>query len=499
MFSSPCDLSSFLRQWNTKSEKSIFPYSFFDSIESVSKQLSFPPKEAFKNELKKSMVDDETYQTAKLEYERRQSLPDDHPDKIHNFLGWLKYYNLLDVSPLLNAIETCFQSFHAYFKSDPMLHFSLPSLAFKAMFSNYDESMPLVFSFNSQHIRNLFRDNIVGGLTNCFHRHVNLTDSPSPANSKFSPSNHRFTSVSFFDVNSMYLASQLKPMPLTPGLEWTLKKKGFSKKVLMPGVSLKALQWIYYLQATKFRNHQIQHAYHRGEKDLYGYKVDGYLQIENEHISLEFNGCFFHGHCKYFDQEKQNRWMKKAQALRKIGTLIAITECEWDALILPKINTQMPRILCDDNQITLLDGILSGELYGFVTCDITTPKTLQDEFEEAGFVFPPIIRKMDLNEEHLSQYMKSRFIMRDQKVQVRTTVQTYNAQQIFLHTELIRFYNRRGLKISNITHFIQYIGGYGLKKFADQITQMRKDATYAKDETKSLSSKLFGNSGYGFE
>ena len=53
MFSSPCDLSSFLRQWNTKSEKSIFPYSFFDSIESVSKQLSFPPKEAFKNELKK--------------------------------------------------------------------------------------------------------------------------------------------------------------------------------------------------------------------------------------------------------------------------------------------------------------------------------------------------------------------------------------------------------------------------------------------------------------
>ena len=497
MFSSPCTLDSYLKQWNATSEKTIFPYSFFDSIESLSEQIAFPPKDAFRSELKKTDIDELTYQTAKMEYERRQKLSKNHPDRIESFLDWLRYYNLMDVGPLLRAIDTCFESFHAYFKTDPMLHFSLPSLAFKAMFANYEESDPLIFSFNDSHIRDMFRDNIVGGLTNCYHRHINLTDGLSPHNSKFSPSNDRFTSVSFFDVNAMYLATQMQPMPLTPGLEWTLNGKKFKKRVLHPGVSLKSLQWLYYVQATKFPNHQIQHAYHRGEKRLGGYKIDGYLRINDEDIALEFNGCFFHGHCKYFDQAKQNLLKTKVKALKSIATLISIYECEWNACVKTDIPTVMPRILCDDNQSTLLEGIRNGQLYGFVTCDVQTPEALQKEFADAGFLFPFLIRKMELNENHLGPYMKSRFLMQDRKLKAKTVVQTYNASRMFLHTELVRFYIDRGLEISNLNHFIQYIGGRSLKKFADQITQMRKDATYANDETKSLTSKLYGNSGYG--
>lgn len=399
MFSSPCNLESYLRQWNSKSAKSIFPYSFFNSIESVSNQKSFPPKDAFKSELKKLEIDDETYKTAKQEYERRQALSNDDPDKIHTFLDWLRYYNLMDVKPLLKAIEICFENFHSYFKSDPMLHFSLPSLAFKAMFANYNKADPLIFSFNEGRIRKLFRDNIVGGLTNCFHRHVNLTNRPSPYNAKFAPSKDRFTSISFFDVNSMYLAVQLQPMPLTPGLEWIRNGNKFKKRVLQSGVSFKALQWIYFLQATRFKGMQIAHSYHRGEYILEGHKVDGYLQIEGKHVSLEFNGCYYHGHCKYHDDQKQEKWNRKASALRKLGTLISIYECEWDKFIKPSISTDMPRILCEDNHTTLLAGILSGELYGFVTCDVSTPVEIQSEFEEAGFLFPFIIRKTDLTED----------------------------------------------------------------------------------------------------
>ena len=498
MFSSPCNLDSYLKQWNTKSEKSIFPYSYFDSIESLSEQISFPSKDAFKNELKNSTIDDKSYHEAKLEYERRQSLPVNHPDKIDNFLGWLKFYNLLDVGPLLQAIDKCFENFHAYFKTDPMLHFSLPSLAFKAMFANYAEEYPLIFSFNDDNLRQLFRQNIVGGLTNCFHRHVNLTDTESPVNSKFSPSKDRYTSVSFFDVNAMYLGTQMEPMPLTPGLEWKLNGTKFKKRVLHPSVSFKSIQWLYYLQATQFQNHQIQHAYHRGEHEANGIKVDGYVKIGDEEIFMEFNGCFFHGHCRYHDEEKLKKWNAKAAGLRKIGKLLSIYECQWDAFVKPDIPTQMPRILCNDDQSSLLHAIENGTVYGFVTCDVQTPTELQKEFSDAGFVFPLLIRKMELNETHLSPYMKTRFLMQDRNVKTTTTVQTYNANQIFLHTDLVRFYISRGLKISNITHFVQYIGGCSLKRFADQITQMRKDATYAKDETKSLTCKLYGNSGYGW-
>ena len=94
--------------------------------------------------------------------------------------------------------------------------------------------------------------------------------------------------------------------------------------------------------------------------------------------------------------------------------------------------------------------------------------------------------------------MRSQFLIREQKMKATTTVQTFNAKQIFLHTKLVQFYAKRGLKISNISHFLQYIGGCGLKSFAERITKMRKEATYANDETKSLTCKLFGNSGYGF-
>lgn len=497
MFSSPCSLDQFLRQWNSESAKSIFPYSFFDSIESVRNQKSFPPKSAFNNELRKTQIDDATYNEAKTEYERRQALSINDPDKIHTFECWLKFYNLLDVAPLHQAIDKCFESFHSYFKSDPMMHFSLPALAFKAMFSNYDKNEHLIFSFHDANLRKMFRANIVGGLTNCYHRHINLTEKPSPYNSKFSPSNHRFSSIAFFDVNAMYLGTQMQPMPLTPGIEWVLKNQTFKKRSLQPGVSFKSLQWLYFVQATLFKGIQIQHAYHRGEKTFNGQKVDGYVYFNRRHFFLEFNGCFYHGHCKYHDQIKQDKWNAKANELRKLGQVISINECEWDRFKCPAIPTQMPRILYKDDQTSLLEGIKTGELYGFATCDVETPVSIQAEFEEAGFLFPFLIKKMELNEEHLSPYMHERFIEREQKFKSTTTVQCYNAKQIFLHTSLIQFYLSRGLKISNISHFIQYIGGCALKPFADQITQMRKDATYANDETKSLTSKLYGNSGYG--
>ena len=179
--------------------------------------------------------------------------------------------------------------------------------------------------------------------------------------------------------------------------------------------------------------------------------------------------------------------------------MISIYECQWDAMVKPNVQTQMPRILFEDNQTTLLKAITDGSVYGFVTCDVETPAELQQEFDDAGFLFPFLVQKMEIDERHLSPYMKSRFLMQDRKVKAKTVVQTFNATQIFLHTELVRFYIARGLKISNLTNFVQYIGGYGLKNFADQITQMRKDATYAKDETKSLTCKLYGNSGYGLE
>ena len=51
-FTAPTNLDKYLKTWNASEVKSIFPYSYFKSIEALEKTIEFPSKEAFFNELK---------------------------------------------------------------------------------------------------------------------------------------------------------------------------------------------------------------------------------------------------------------------------------------------------------------------------------------------------------------------------------------------------------------------------------------------------------------
>ena len=51
-FTAPTNLDKYLKTWGASEIKSIFPYSFFKSIEDLEATIEFPPKSAFFNELK---------------------------------------------------------------------------------------------------------------------------------------------------------------------------------------------------------------------------------------------------------------------------------------------------------------------------------------------------------------------------------------------------------------------------------------------------------------
>ena len=51
-FTAPTNLDKYLKTWGASEIKSIFPYSFFRSIEDLEATIEFPPKSAFFNELK---------------------------------------------------------------------------------------------------------------------------------------------------------------------------------------------------------------------------------------------------------------------------------------------------------------------------------------------------------------------------------------------------------------------------------------------------------------
>ena len=177
-----------------------------------------------------------------------------------------------------------------------------------------------------------------------------------------------------------------------------------------------------------------------------------------------------------------------------------IWECQYDR-IFPQLEYRetplFPQILKKKTSETeLLEGIKTGELFGFILADVRTPENVIDQMKE----FPPIIRKLTLTDAHLTDYTKTRFKIEKpnaSKFERETLIQCFHGDQLLLMTPLAQFYIEKGLLISNITKFIQYIPSRSLNPFASHVTRMRIDAEKNNLPTKGSTAKVFGNSSYG--
>ena len=158
-------------------------HRLYSSIEELRATTEFPRPEQFFNKLKQEDIDANLYNDAKTLYESQLALPKEHPEKWFHMGDYLKYYNLLDVVPLVQALQTCFKNYHKYFKVDALSALSLPSIGFSAMYKLFDQCLPYVYSFNNSKLatdsRQHFRDNVEGGLTTVPHRLVRLVHIPA--------------------------------------------------------------------------------------------------------------------------------------------------------------------------------------------------------------------------------------------------------------------------------------------------------------------------------
>ena len=119
-------------------------------------------------------MDPDVYMFCRNLYISRISLPENHPDKWQSMGDYLQWYNTRDVVPLVEALVKCFDSYAEYFHVQPETRLSLPGISFLAMFNLFDQTLPYVSTFanskNGNEVRELFRKNVLGGLTNVFHR-----------------------------------------------------------------------------------------------------------------------------------------------------------------------------------------------------------------------------------------------------------------------------------------------------------------------------------------
>ena len=117
--------------------------------------------------MKQQNVDNNIYNTSKAVFNNKIA-----SGEWTSMADYLKYYNLLDVEPLVQALQTCFDNYAKFFGVDANSRLSLPSIGFQAMYKLFDQSLPFTFSFNvtGDSVRRTFREQVIGGLSTVFHR-----------------------------------------------------------------------------------------------------------------------------------------------------------------------------------------------------------------------------------------------------------------------------------------------------------------------------------------
>ena len=260
-FTCPMSLDKYLKTWSTNLVKMVYPYEKFSSIEEIRNQKTFPPIEDFSNRLKPN-TDLEVYNHCKKMFNTRIALPPGHPNKWESFEDFLKFYNLSDVAPASQALIKQFDTYLENFGSYPNHFLGLPSFAKHSMFALYDERCPNIFTFPDKSCATkVFRENIVGGLTNVYKRHVTLDENEDAATcAKYSKRGKKWNKIEFYDINSMYPTTFKEKFPTGLGFEWSPScSNKFTKKLMTNRkISIESLEWLDYMQQEKFNYYPDQ-------------------------------------------------------------------------------------------------------------------------------------------------------------------------------------------------------------------------------------------------
>ena len=144
----------------------------------------------------------------------------------------------------------------------------------------------------------------------------------------------------------------------------------------------------------------------------------------------------------------------------------------------------------------LLQGIIDGQLFGYVQCDIEVPEHLRSFFSN----FPPILKNTVVSREDIDNLMreyaeKENVMAQPRRVLLSSFVLTNGT----IITPLLLFYLKLGLVCKKIHRFVQYTP----RKRFNNFVQSAVDARRQGDENPNSSvvaetMKRLANSSYGY-
>ena len=509
-FSIPTSLDNYLKTWASEFKKLIYPYEKFSTIRQIRDCIDFPPKKDFYSSIK-GEVDEKLYQKCKKIYDHHRCLPKNHPKHWCNFEDYLKYYNLSDVEPASVALLRQFETYESHFGLSPMQYLGLPSFSKAAMLKMYDKRCPSMFTFppNSE-ATEIFRDQLIGGLCNCYIRHITTDPNEKCAEAaKYNKHGDKWSEIRFYDINAQYPSTFKQKFPCGLGFEWT-NIGGILTKVLMTNkkISLGSIEWLDYMNSTDSRlirpdgkRVQIIFGWGASEVRIGPYKVDGFSKNGEKTFIYEFDGCYFHGCKKCSIVGSKNNDKERELFLRNIENveIIRMKECEWQKMKKTiEWKSKISKIIkCQKlSEQKFLTHLRNGDLYGFALVKIISTKRA-DKFLELNW--PPLFFKANIEFSDIPIWMQNN--AKEADFPRTTVVQGMSNERILLHTELIKFYIENGFEIVNVFKFFEYQGAKCLKIVHDRVYKARVEATREKDEKikkmKSTAVKLVSNSCYG--
>ena len=221
-FSPGCNLDSFGQMWGATAVKSCFPYEHYDDISAIENAESWPPIIAFKSSLGRKIFTYEIDEILEIFTMAKSSINCTEMDFVqmvrmtneqcqisdlitHQFPICLKtyvntwvhyvkkfnagemssmkdfliYYNSIDTELLCSGFQNYVESFIRNFQISPVGYLTLPGLSEKVMWKQFDrtENSPYSFPKKFGHLNAILRDNLIGGLSTVFKRHVEIGSS----------------------------------------------------------------------------------------------------------------------------------------------------------------------------------------------------------------------------------------------------------------------------------------------------------------------------------
>jgi predicted NAD-dependent protein-ADP-ribosyltransferase YbiA (DUF1768 family) len=519
--------SKFLKAFDIKDSKYVFPYTYVDSFEVLSEK-ELPPFNhiCWYSELRDCNLLGEEYEQWKktgqkgepppTAIEKYQQILNDWEKKGWQNMGdYLLFYNSQDVEPFVKAARKLQKLYFSLGVDIFKCSIGLPSASRKMLFQ-YARDQGVHFALCDKSNKDLYlmmRKHLVAGPAIVFTRFMQVNETLLHVNGKICKS------IEGYDFNSLYLSIFSEQMP-TGDFVRRFKYDGF--RAHYKTVYSKMYYWLKYREIVD--NVKIKSRLTDGVEVRAGkYPLDGFCLLDNGvKLAFNFDGCAFHAGCpnkdckiskrlgnnNVFGDNVADRTLQRNQYLENHGYKhVIITECQFDELVVENqwlsenfdfnarnLFTQKHRSKVTKDQI--LSGVKDGSLYGFLMVDISVPEHLKSKYKH----FPPIFCNEEVTKEYIGDHMQQHISSNDIKINSRRLlVSDMQATEILLSSDLLKFYlTSLDLVCTEVHQVVEYVGKNVFQPFVKEVTKRRLEG--AKNPNKEPIANLFktiGNSSYG--